>query len=322
MSFLSLLTAVLPVFLIIGAGYAIRRVNWLSAESDASLLRVVVNLLYPCLILDTILGSEALEQPVNIFLAPAVGFASVALGYGASWLAAPLFGLREGRARRTFAFTVGLYNYSYIPLPIIQKLFDAPTAAVLFIHNIGVEIALWTCGLLLLTSGATRAADAPSPPVWKRIVNVPFLAICGAMALHFLGGRYWLPAWTLSAVHSLGAAAIPMGLVLTGATFCDQARHASLLGKVPDSLSACLLRLGILPLLMLALAHWLPAPVELRRVMLVQAAMPCAVIPVILCKHYGGDPAMALRIILLTSLAGLLTIPWWIQIGMRWLGVG
>ena len=54
--------------------------------------------------------------------------------------------------------------------------------------------------------------------------------------------------------------------------------------------------------------------------MLIQAAMPCAVVPVILAKHYGGDPAMALRIILCTSTAGLLTIPWWIQFGMWWLG--
>ena len=86
-------------------------------------------------------------------------------------------------------------------------------------------------------------------------------------------------------------------------------------GAARDSIGACLLRLGVLPLLMLAAARWLPCPVELRRVMLIQAAMPCAVIPVILAKHYGGDPAMALRIILCTSAAGLLTIPWWIQLG-------
>lgn len=319
MSFLTLLAAVAPVFLIIGAGYGIRRVNWLSAESDASLLRMVVNLLFPCLILDTILGNPALEQAGNIVLAPAVGFASVVLGYVVCWFAAPLFGLRESRARRTFAFTTGLYNYGYIALPLVHRLFDAPTAAVLFIFNVGVESALWTCGLLLITPSGGAASGVPMPPIWRRIVNVPFLAICAAIGLHFLHARVWAPGWLLSAVHSLGAAAIPMGLVLTGATFCDQARHLSLRGSAADSLGACLLRLGVLPLIMLAAARWLPAPVELRHVMLVQAAMPCAVIPVILSKHYGGDPAMALRIILITSAAGLLTIPWWLQVGMRWL---
>ena len=315
MDFLSLLAAVAPVFLIVGAGYGIRRVEWLTAESDASLLRVVVNLLFPCLILDTILGNAALRQAGNLLLAPAVGFGTVVLGFGVAWLAAPLFGLRDEKARRTFAFTTGIYNYGYIPLPLVQKLFDQQTTAVLFIHNVGVETALWSVGLLLISG------RSPEHPL-RRILNVPVLAIAAAITLHFAGGRAWLPAWVLNAVHSTGAAAIPMGLILTGATFCDQARHVSMRGSARDSIGACLLRLGILPLLMLAAARWLPCPVELRRVMLIQAAMPCAVIPVILAKHYGGDPAMALRIILCTSAAGLLTIPWWIQFGMKWLGGG
>ena len=313
MDFLSLLAAVAPVFLIVGAGFGIRRIEWLSAEADSSLLRIVVNLLFPCLILDTILGNAALRQAGNLVLAPAAGFGTVAMGFGLSWLAAPLLGLREERARRTFAFTTGLYNYGYIPLPLVAKLFDERTTAVLFLHNVGVETALWTLGLLLISG------RSPEHPL-RRIFNVPVLAISVAVALHFAGGKAWLPAWVLSAVHSVGAAAIPMGLILTGATFCDQARHVSLRGAVRDSLGACLLRLGALPLLMLTAARFLPCTEQLRHVMLIQAAMPCAVIPVILAKHYGGDPAMALRIILCTSVAGLLTIPWWIQFGLAWLG--
>ena len=314
MTFLPLLLTVAPVFLIIAAGYAIRRVNWLSGEADTSLLRMVVNLLFPCLILDTVLGNRALEAPGNVLLAPVVGAFTVLLGFGVSWLAAPLFGVREPRARRTFAFTTGLYNYGYIALPIVQKLFDPSTAAVLFIHNVGVETALWTAGLLLI-SGGSRAGE---PPAWRRILNVPACAIGVAITLHFLHGKTWLPEWVLSAVHAVGAAAIPMGLIMTGATFCDQAQHISIRGAARDGVGACLLRLGVLPLLMLLLARWLPAPLELRRVLVIQAAMPCAVIPVILAKHYGGDPAMALRIILSTSLAGLLTIPLWIQFGLHW----
>jgi predicted permease len=56
-------------------------------------------------------------------------------------------------------------------------------------------------------------------------------------------------------------------------------------------------------------------------VILIQAAMPAAVIPVIIAKHYGGDPGAAMRIVLVTSIAGLVTIPFWIQMGMRWIDV-
>lgn len=315
-TYATLLTAVAPVFLVILAGFAIRRAGWLTEEADGSMMRVVVNLLFPCLILDNILGNPAVEQLGNVILAPLVGAGTALLGFGLCWFVAPVFGVRQPLARRTFAFTVGLYNYGYIPLPLIQKLFPAPTVGILLVHNVGVETALWTAGLALISGGAARGEGHR----WRRILNVPTLAILTALALHFLGARWWMPSVALSAVHSVGAAAIPMGLILTGATFCDQVRFLSWKDSVADSIGASLLRLGVLPVCMLALARWLPCPTELRHVMVIQAAMPCAVVPVLLAKHYGGEPALALRIILVTSVLGLLTVPMWIQVGLWWVG--
>jgi predicted permease len=311
--YLPLLAAIAPVFVVIGLGWLIRRFGWLTEEADASLLRVIVNLLYPCLILDTILGNRALEKAGNVLLAPAVGFGTVVLGYAVSYFAAPLFGAREPRQRRTFAFTTGIYNYGYLALPIAQTRFGAETSGVLFIHNLGVEVALWTVGIMII-SGATRGIG------WRQIFNAPVIAILSAAALHFAGARSWMPGVMLTTIHSLGATAIPLGLILTGATFADQMRNLSAETRAVTTLGACLLRLGALPLLMIALACWLPCPIELRRVIVIQAAMPCAVIPVILSKHYGGDPATALQIILVTSAVGLLTIPFWLQFGLRWIG--
>jgi malate permease and related proteins len=312
-SYLHLLATVAPVFLVIAAGWTFRRAGGLTAEADASLLRLVVNLLFPCLILDSILGNPALSDLGNLLLAPAVGFGTVALGYAVSYALAPLFGARDPRSRRTFAFTTGLYNYGYLALPLVQSLFDAPTTGVLFIHNMGVEICLWTLGVMLIRGAAPRQA-------WRQVLNAPVLTILLGLALHFTGGREWLPGFLLTAVKVLGAAALPLALVLTGATYADEARAVRMNGSVADSLGASLLRLGVLPLCFLALARWLPCPDELRRVMLVQAAMPCGMIPVILSKHYGGDPALALRIVFVTTALALLTIPLWIQVGLRWIG--
>ena len=313
MHYLALLQTVAPVFAIVAIGFAIRRAGWLTAEADVSLLRVVVNLLYPCLILSTVLGNRALDDPGNVFLAPAVGFGTVVLGYAVAWLAAPLFRIAAGPEQRTFAFTTGLYNYGYLALPIAQSLFNTETAGILFVHNIGVEVAIWTAGILVLTGANPRQA-------WRRLLSGPVIAIAVAVAFHFAGARDWLPGFALSTAQGLGAAAIPLGLVLTGATFADEMRRFDGRSDVHTSFGAIILRLGLLPVLFLLLARYLPCPVELRRVILIQAAMPSAVIPVILAKHYGGNPATALRIVLATSLAGLLTIPLWLRIGLWWLG--
>jgi len=312
--YLSLLITIAPVFIVIAAGYGIRRAGWLSAEADASLLRVVVNLLYPCLILNTILGNQALDDAGNILIAPLVGFVTVALGYLSCFYIAPLLGIREPRERRTFAFTSGLYNYGYIALPVVQKLFDAGAsqprnAGVLFIHNVGVETALWTLGIMVISGASPREG-------WKRIFSVPVLAIFTAMLLNFAHARNWMPSFVLDAVRSMGAAAIPLGLVLTGAVFADLAHGSKEKTGGAIAFGSCLLRLGFLPIIFLALARWLPCPIELRHVIIVQAAMPCAVIPVILAKHYGGNASMAFRIVLATSVVGLFTIPLWLRFGV------
>jgi len=44
------------------------------------------------------------------------------------------------------------------------------------------------------------------------------------------------------------------------------------------------------------------------------------VFPIVMSRHYRGDPPTALRVVLGTSVAGLLTIPVWIRFGLRFVG--
>jgi predicted permease len=81
------------------------------------------------------------------------------------------------------------------------------------------------------------------------------------------------------------------------------------------------LRLGIFPLLFLALARWLPCSTELKRVIVVQGAMPSAVIPIIIAQHYGGRPLTAVQVVLGTTALSILITPLWLRIGLAWAGV-
>ena len=65
----------------------------------------------------------------------------------------------------------------------------------------------------------------------------------------------------------------------------------------------------------------LPFSTEIKRVLVVQAAMPAGVFPIVLARMYGGDPATAVRIVAGTTLLSLVTIPLWIRWGMAWLGL-
>jgi hypothetical protein len=86
-------------------------------------------------------------------------------------------------------------------------------------------------------------------------------------------------------------------------------------------LSSVLLRLGLLPVVFLVAARWLPLPLELKQVMVVQAAMPAGIMPLVFARHFGGQPLTAAQVILGTTIVGLLVLPWWIRLGLAWVGV-
>ena len=288
MNYLALLGAVAPVFLILAAGYLLRRLNWLTAEADRSLLLVGVNFLYPCLIADTILGNPILTQVGNIVVPPLVGFGTVVLGFAICAIVAKILRLPPPTAR-SFSFTTGLYNYGYLPIPLVQAFYDRDTLGVLFTHNLGVEIALWTVGIWVLSGGSGRDA-------WRKILNVPILAITAAALLNLAGAGAWLPEFVGKTMHLLGQSAIPLALLLTGATLADLVASGSLAGKLTPLIASNVLRLGLLPFAFLLLAKHLPLSEAVQRIMVIQAAMPAAMIPIILAKHYKADSAHALQI--------------------------
>lgn len=310
----TVLSAVLPVFALVTVGLILRKLNWLTAAADASLLRVTINVLYPCLILDAALGNPALADINNLALAPVVGFSTAVVGMLLALATRRFNGTRHRAEARTFALSTGVYNYGFIPIPLAMLMFGDETVGVLCVHNVGVDIAIWSVGILLLTGTGLGTA-------WRKIINAPLLAIVTALSLNGLGYGDRIPPVVATILGWLSDCAIPMSLILVGATLADHLGdfHAAHGWRVMAS--ALILRLGVLPMGFVLLAKFLPASVELKRVIVLEASMASAIFPIVLSRHYGGDPATAVRIALATSAMSLLTMPFWISFGMKWVGL-
>ena len=308
----TILGAAFPVFLLLGLGVVLRRTGVLTQQADQSLMQVVVRVFYPCLFLDYIIGNEALMNAANLLTAPVVGFLSITIGFVVAHRVARWIGLERGKGLRSFAFCNGIYNYGYIPIPLVLVLFPGrETMGVLLVHNLGVEIAMWTTGIVLLSGRLEKG-------MLLRLVNPPIIALLAALLVNTVGLDAYVPQWLSRFIGMLGACTIPIGILLAGASMADLLSRQMLSEQIKVPLASVAVRLGILPVLFMAVAAWMPGlSTELRQVILVQAAMPAGIFPIVMARHYGGDVSVAIKVVLATTLFSIVTMPLWIIFGSK-----
>lgn len=312
MNFWQLMQISAPVYMVLFVGFLARKMRLLEVGADRTLLRLALNVLMPCLVLNLTIGNEAMREVKNLLYPPVFGVLSVILGYGVSWLVGALGGVRES-SLRTFVFSCGLQNYGYIALPITLALFGRDVAAVSFGFFLGVEIGFWGLGISILSGQKGWR-------VFRGMLTPPLIGIVCGVFLNFLGAGEWMPLWIERSLGMLGGCAIPCALLLTGAFFADHSRWEQIVNGKRIAFFGIIVRLGLMPLILLGIARWVPMDDALRSILVVQAAMPAAVAPLVITRLYDGDMAVAFKVIFVTNILGLMTIPFWLAVGLAWFG--
>ncbi|MGJ8677606.1 MAG: AEC family transporter [Akkermansiaceae bacterium] len=307
---LLVLIAVFPVYVVVALGVGLRYKKILNPEMDKGIIFVAVHICFPCLILDKMLGAEVLQGSSVAFSSAAMGLGLILAGMLLAWVTSALLGLSVGAGRRTFTVSTGIQNYGYFAIPLIAHLFpDDNVMAVLFTHNLGVEIAMWIVGVMIL-SGDTR-------PTWRVFIKGPIMAMVLGILLTTTRTDHLVPSFLFPIFEMLGQCAVPLSILMVGTTWYDLFGKAKLSWKV--STAGILLRLFLIPALFLIAAKYLPLAIELKQVLIVQAALPAAMFPIVLARHYGGRTEVAIQVVLATTIASIVTMPFVISFGSWWI---
>ena len=306
----------IPVYVFFAIGYYLLRKGALTPQNDAPIMQLAMDVGYPCLIFYNIMRYMVTEaNPVVSGIgfslqAVACGFLELAVGVCAAWGVARALRLQIGTGLRTFTLTAGVQNYAFFVIPIVQMLFHAPgdpTLGVLFVHNMGCEIFVWSLGVILMCGGAKDLR-------LSMLLRGPLLAVTVSLALAWSGlGAYVAQPPVMKAAEMIGAVATPICLILFGCSMYDLVQSFTWQPRM--LISGLIARLLLAPALILLLAWALPVDPLIKRIMVIQSAIPSAVIPVILAKRFGGQPTVGTQILLSTTLCSFLTLPIWLALG-------
>lgn len=308
---LSIYSAVIPVFLVIAVGFVLRRFRFLSEEIDRGLLTLVVHVLIPCLIIDKMAGNPLVGKLSVLGIAAGVGFVAVAGAILISYAAGRRVGMKKGAGLRSFALGTGVQNYGFLAIPVVVALFpDSPALGVLFVHSLGVEVAIWTVGIMVLT-GSRRFAP-------RTMFSGPVVAVLLGLLFSWTGFDQQMNGPASEAIGMLGQCAVPMALLLVGMTVADMMRHTE--WSVQVLATGAALRLMVLPLLYMAAAYFVAGSYPaIAVVFIVQAAMPSGNFPIVLARHYGGKPEVPIQLVVATTLGSVISMPLWLALGKSFL---
>ena len=304
-------SAVTPVFILIGMGFLARGFRWLSPESDDSLLKLTFRFLYPCFIFEKVFAEESLADLDVIWWPISGGFLSIILGFGVAFAIATVSRIDDKGTRRAFVFTAGIFNYGYFAIPVCEAIFGESFVGKLLVFNLGVELAIWGVGVLLIGGGASGVG---------RLFNPPILALILALWMNYSGWGAFCPEFAIRAIEMVGACAIPVGLLLIGATTLDlwrDQRTSSLNWQVTGGGS--LVRLALMPCIMIAVARWAPFPSDvnwLREIFVLQAAMPAGIFAIVIARYYRANAQVTAQTMAPTILACIVTLPIWLAFGL------
>ncbi|MFA9216512.1 MAG: AEC family transporter [Sphingomonadaceae bacterium] len=294
-----MLASILPVFLIILLGVAIRNYEWLPEDFFPSIEKFSYNIAFPALLFS---GTARLSfhsgQVGELALATLLPTALV--------VGLTLLGLLCTRqlpdSARSSVLQGAMRPNTYFGIAVSALYFDAKAAALVMLALALCLPVVNVASILALSWWSGRRTDFAQ--VGRTLVRNPIILSTLGGVLFSLSGLV-LPAPLMNTLDILGRAALCLGLLCVGSGLVF-----SLQGLRPVALGfSSLLKLLIMPLLAakVCLLFQVSAPVTLAACF--YCALPTAPNAYIMARQLGGDARLMAALITLQTLLAALTVP-------------
>jgi malonate transporter len=304
-----LLSVILPVFLVIGAGYAAARAGVLAPEHIDGLMRFAQGIALPCLLFAGLARMDlaAAFDPALIGTFYAAATACFVMGMaGARWV----FG-RPREDAVAIGFATFFSNSLLLGLPITERAFGpdaiASNLAIIAFHSPFCYLVGITTMELARSGGAGRSVLAVPGQVARSMARNPFVVgILLGLAANVTGLP--LPGAVWEAMDFIARAGIPAALFGLGGVLTRYRPE----GDIPTILFVVSLSLVVQPALAYGLGSWAGLERGPLRSAVVTAAMAPGVNAYLFAAMYGRAMRVAASAVLVGTALTMLTGVFWL----------
>jgi len=305
---------VLFILVLMAIGFSARRRGIVSAAGTGDLVRMLIAIIYPCLIFSSVTRLHAHELAAN-WIMPVMALAIA--GTGLVLGLAALHWMKDVDHQRAgaFLFQNTINNYLFLPLPLVMLLWGEQGVALLVFASMGFELTVWTVGVFLFNRSSRFSEGIRmmfGPPLMALIISIGWVCVRDLMqpSLPVSGFAAELVQRLLELLYfgaeTIGKATVAVSMIVSGSRIAALQINSAF---DPHVWIVAGLRLLVTPVLFILLLRLIPMDEMAYGILCVIAVMPAAVASLVFSERFGGDSDFIATTLLVTHVAAVATIP-------------
>lgn len=297
---LILIKQILVMLVMMSVGVALYKLGQIDEKGVGQLSNLALYVATPCVVIQSLaidFDAERLSTGLMVMLFIMIIFVvSVIIAR---------FGC--GRADRVGQFAVVFSNSGFVGIPLIQGILGDEYVFYVTMTMVTGTITFWTYGVYLMSG------DKGEVSVKKILTNPNLIAVVVGLILFFAPVK--LPYVLDRALTGMANLNTGLGMVILGATL--GASNIGLMITDTRLYKAIALRLIVVPLVCIPILLFMPAPFEVRMVMMILAAVPAASATSMLALKYGGDYSYGTGLAIGSTIISMITMPIVLALAMQ-----
>lgn len=305
MPFLQALQGVLTILIMVSVGYFLSQRGWFNEDTKKLFARLVNYVALPTYMTWYLMTTFSREKLLELLPATLVPFLSMLVCYGISYFISFALRIPPGR-RGTFQAMFFVSSAIFTGLPVNLALFGDSSVPFVLLYFLSNAALFWTLGVYCISSDGNMAGTSIlSVSTLKNLCSPPLVAFSIATVLVLL--QVSLPGFLAQTFKNLGSMTTPLSMMFIGLTIYGAGLRKVKLTK--DMVALLIGRFIISPATVLIIASFFPIPELMKKVFVIQSAMPAMTNTAILAKVYDADSEYAAVMTSVTTIVSMLAIP-------------
>lgn len=294
----TLINSIILMAILMAIGYYLRDKGILNDEGESSLTYILVNITTPAMVINAMNIDFSFDQlktgAILIIIAVIFDIAMILLGNMAC------VKTDDNEKRKMIKYSVALMNGGFMGFPLAYQIYGSQGMFYATMFHIPNIIFMWTYGVSLLL-GKKKIKNRFK----SMFLNPGMIGVYVGLILYFT--QLPLPLFATNLLNLLTNVTTVLSMLIIGSKIATIGIKDSFIDK--QAYFATFFRLIASPIIMIILMKFLNFDQMIEEIYVIYAALPVAVLMPILAQRYGGDVVFGSKVVVITHLISLITIP-------------